>query len=67
MQLSGEIGDFKKRNNLKILQIKRWEEMLASRTKEGINLGLDPQLIRSMLELLHKASVDIQSTQRDEF
>ncbi len=61
MALSSEIGEFKRKNNIKILQINRWQQMLESRLARAKELGLDPQMVKDILELLHKASVDIQS------
>ncbi len=61
MSLSRDIGEYKRRNNITILQISRWEQMLNDRLAKGVALNLDANLVRDILELLHKASVEMQS------
>ncbi len=61
MNLSKDIGAYKRENGIKILQLNRWEQMLNNRIALGESLGIRPELVTSILELLHKASVEIQS------
>lgn len=61
MKLANKIGDYKRTNNIKILQIDRWEEMLRSRIAKGEALGLNEELIHHFLDILHQESIDIQT------
>lgn len=54
-----EIGRFKKENNVTILQIERWFEILKSRQNWAKNLN--PKMVEELFELIHKHSVLIQS------
>ncbi len=61
MQVVTEIGSYKKEHNLTILQVKRWQELLADRLQKAADLGLDTTLIRDIYELLHKHAISLQS------
>ena len=52
-----EIGAYKKANNLTILQIERWTEILNTRTNKGTANGLTKEFIESVLKSIHKESV----------
>ncbi len=51
------IGEYKKANNITILQIERWFEILASRKKNGIAKGLREEFTEEILKSIHKESV----------
>lgn len=55
------IGEYKKDNGLTILQLERWKEIVATRTEIGRELGLSEQLLNEYLELIHNASIRLQS------
>lgn len=55
------IGEYKKSNDLTILQLERWKEILETRSALGDRLNLDESFINRYLELLHKASIREQS------
>lgn len=57
MDIVGKIGEYKKSHNITILQLRRWENILTTRSKLGKDLGLDEDLISKMLELIHKSSI----------
>lgn len=65
MKLAGKIGQYKSNNNIKILQINRWEQMLKNRIAKGESLGLNKQFIHRFLDLLHQESIDIQTSKRN--
>ena len=56
-----EIGHFKKANNVTILQIERWFEILKSRKEWGEQFDLDTHAIAELFELIHKHSVLMQT------
>lgn len=51
------IGNYKKENNITILQLKRWSNILQERLENGKNLGVDPDFLIKVLELVHKESI----------
>ncbi len=61
MKLVKEIGDYKSKNNVTILQLRRWEDILKTRTELGATLGLDKEFVKKMLQLIHKESIQKQT------
>jgi chorismate mutase len=57
MELVKRIGEYKKDNNVAIIQLRRWEEMINSRVDFGKSLGLDPDYVKNLLRLVHKESI----------
>lgn len=55
------IGHYKKQNNITILQLKRWTNILEERLENGKNLGVDPEFLIKILELVHKESIARQT------
>ena len=60
MAVVEKIGEYKKDNDITILQLERWKEILETRGAQGAILGLDPQLVQRLLELIHNASITRQ-------
>ena len=56
-----EIGKYKKENEVTILQIERWFEILKTRQEEGSLHGLDSKMVSELFELIHKHSILIQT------
>lgn len=56
-----EIGNYKKANNITILQIKRWGNIIENRLKLAEQLGLDREFLTKMLKLIHKESIRLQT------
>ncbi len=61
MEIVDKIGHLKKDNNITILQIRRWNNIFKDRMKRGQALGLDPVFLRTILEMVHKQSIDLQT------
>ncbi|MCD6180342.1 MAG: bifunctional 3-deoxy-7-phosphoheptulonate synthase/chorismate mutase type II [Bacteroidales bacterium] len=55
------IGKYKKENNITILQLKRWSNILRERLENGKNLGMDAEFLVKILELVHKESIARQA------
>lgn len=55
-----EIGRIKQKENLTILQSDRWRQVLENMLKNGVNLGLDKELVEQLAHLLHQHSIDLQ-------
>lgn len=60
MQLVRQIGTYKDRNNLCILQPNRYRELVEARMELGNALGLDKEWVRELFSLIHEASVHVQ-------
>jgi len=60
MKIVDKIGHYKMDNNISILQIKRWAEILKTRTKLAEENQLDLEFINNMLKLIHEESIRIQ-------
>lgn len=61
MEIIDEIGEYKKENDITILQMKRWAGILEDRLAIGTHLGLEEQFLKRLLSLIHKESLIRQS------
>ena len=61
MKISEKIGQYKRDNNVTILQVGRWEEIIQSRVQLGRAMGLDEGFLRDLLRLVHHESIQIQT------
>jgi chorismate mutase len=61
MEVSEQIGEYKKRNNVTVVQMDRWKKVLGDHMTTGAELGLSPQLINEVFEAIHQASIERQS------
>jgi len=57
MKIVEEIGEYKKENNITILQIWRWSEIISDRLNLGEKVGLHKDFLLKMLQLVHKESI----------
>ncbi|HPT03957.1 MAG TPA: bifunctional 3-deoxy-7-phosphoheptulonate synthase/chorismate mutase type II [Bacteroidales bacterium] len=61
MEIVKEIGEYKKENDITILQIKRWSEIIRYRLENASRAGLDRDFLIRLFELVHKEAIQIQS------
>ncbi|MEM9298545.1 MAG: chorismate mutase [Bacteroidota bacterium] len=61
MKLIEEIGDYKEQNNVAILQIERWNEILRTRKKWSQDVGLSDDFIEDIYTLIHADSIKRQT------
>ncbi len=61
MKVSEKIGQYKKENNVTILQVGRWEEIIQTRVSLGKAMGLDEGFTRDLLRLVHHESIQVQT------
>jgi len=61
MKVSEKIGQYKKENNVTILQVNRWEEIIQTRVNLGKAMGLDEGFMRDLLRLVHHESIQVQT------
>lgn len=64
MRLCDEIGAFKKREGIGILQTERYNDMLASRITQGEVLGLDPVFVKRIMDTIHLESIALQADEK---
>ena len=61
MEISAQIGEYKKQNNVTVVQMDRWKQVLDGLMATGQELGLSPILINKVFEAIHQASIDRQA------
>jgi chorismate mutase len=61
MTISEQIGAYKKRENLTILQMGRWSGVLDDKLKKARNMGLNEQFIAQVFKHIHKESIALQN------
>jgi chorismate mutase len=61
MKVSEKIGQYKRENNVTILQVNRWEEIIQTRVALGKAMGLDEGFTRDLLRLVHHESIQVQT------
>ena len=57
MQVSAEMGKYKKQNDMPALQTIRYSEIIEHRTEYGKTLGLEPEFVRDVIKEIHEESV----------
>lgn len=60
MKVVREIGELKKQENLAVLQIKRWDQVINNLMEEGRALGLSEEVVKRLYDLIHDASIQVQ-------
>ena len=60
MDVSAQIGEYKKRNNVTVVQMDRWKKILADHVAAGEEMGLSSILINKVFEAIHQASIERQ-------
>ena len=61
MNIVDEIGHFKKENNITILQLRRWREIIEDRLAHGISSGLDKTFLLNVLQQMHDEGIRRQN------
>ncbi len=61
MKVAEKIGEFKKNNNITILQTNRWNEILERATQKGDKLGLSKDFITKYFDAVHMESINHQN------
>jgi len=61
MKLSDKIGEYKKNNNITILQTNRWNNILERAFKKGEALGLTKEFITRYFDAVHLESIQHQN------
>ena len=61
MKIAEKIGEFKKNNNITILQTNRWNEILERAVNKGDKLGLSKEFITKYFDAVHMESINHQN------
>jgi chorismate mutase len=61
MKISEKIGQYKKENNVTILQVTRWEEIIQTRVALCRAMGMSDEFTTDLLKLIHQESIQIQT------
>jgi chorismate mutase len=61
MKVSRQIGEYKRANNVAILQTSRWDKVLAKVVAKGHEYDLPEDFIKEVFNAIHEASVEIQN------
>jgi chorismate mutase len=61
MKIADKIGEYKKSNNITILQTNRWNDILAKAFKKGERLGLSQEFITKYFDAIHLESINHQN------
>jgi len=61
MKISEKIGQYKKENNVTILQVNRWEEIIQTRIALCRAMGLNDEFTTDLLKLIHHESIQVQT------
>lgn len=61
MEVAKEIGQYKRDNNITILQSNRWQDLVKDRVKEGEKKGLSEEFLSTYLQSIHGESIRIQN------
>jgi chorismate mutase len=57
MKIVEEIGHYKRENNITVLQIRRWADIIFDRLNIGSKIGLNKDFLLNILHLVHKESI----------
>jgi chorismate mutase len=61
MSIAEKIGEYKKNNNITILQTNRWNEILERAFKKGEKLHLSKEFITKYFDAVHMESINHQN------
>lgn len=61
MKVSRQIGQYKKDNNIAILQASRWDSVLAKVVEKGADYELPEKFLTAVFNAIHEASVEAQN------
>ncbi|GAP72640.1 3-deoxy-7-phosphoheptulonate synthase [Candidatus Symbiothrix dinenymphae] len=57
MRISREIGQYKKEHNMSVLQTGRYDEILDKRSRQALEVGVDPNFMKTVFEAIHEESI----------
>ncbi len=57
MRVSRDIGRYKKEHAMPVLQARRYEELLERRAAQAVEMGMDREFMRTILQTIHEESI----------
>lgn len=60
MRVSRQIGQYKKDNNIAVVQASRWDSLLSKVVEKGAAAGLPEEFVTAVFNAIHEASVNAQ-------
>jgi chorismate mutase len=61
MAVARKIGEYKKQNNITILQTSRWDEILRNKIDQAAKMGLGEEFIVKIFRAIHEESINHQT------
>jgi chorismate mutase len=61
MAISRKIGEYKKQNNITILQTGRWDEILTNKIEQAAKKGLGEEFVIKIFRAIHEESINHQT------
>lgn len=61
MKISRQIGEYKKSNNVAIIQAARWDSIIAKVVEKGKEYGLSEKFLVDLYNSIHEASIEAQN------
>lgn len=61
MAISTQIGEYKRDNNIIVLQVAHWKQIIESGTAKGNLLGLPKEFVKDLYQLMHDESIRRQT------
>ena len=61
MKIADKIGEYKKNNNVTILQTSRWNQILERAFAKGDKLGLSKEFVTKYFDAVHMESINHQN------
>jgi chorismate mutase len=61
MLISKKIGEYKRDNNVTVLQVKHWDELLKNRLNTGRMLGMGEDFVGKVFTAIHNESIQVQA------
>jgi chorismate mutase len=61
MRIVDKIGEYKRDNDVTILQLERWARIIKDRIPYGNNLELNSEFVKLLFQLIHDESIRIQT------
>jgi chorismate mutase len=61
MAVARKIGEYKKQNNITILQTSRWDEILTNKIEQAAKKGLGEEFIIKVFRAIHEESINHQT------
>ena len=61
MQISRQIGEYKKNNNIAIVQASRWDSLIEKVVEKGQGYNLPENFLTDVFNAIHEASIEVQN------